>query len=671
MLDEPEVQDTPSGDTGGAPASTEDTSAPQQQSAPAAPEQAQPQPDNSVQTTVPTKADAPTAQPLPSDSPFDRVLQTIAGHPQTISRDAEGNPIRQDVTSRGTLAEHIVAAALLGLAKGAGAKPGPGHIGAGFSEGASAGEQIAGEDRAAQQQRYEQEQQAQIQRYQIAHLNAETSMNAANAQKVGMEALEKSADMNKDAVNSLAASGSIETDANGEPVKLTQSDVLAKIKSGELSAGDQIGMVAGGTLIGGKPQALYVVNKNPNAPVKVTQEQYDKWTVGGVNVPKEVVGQNIPAKSFSTYSNQALGHITSESVLGVLREDAGDNKELAAKIPQSVDVSTPGIGSALKLYQRALIGSKGDPLAALEIVQQNNKQAADILVNAFGGLGTLQELAVQRSVTASQATNPDRAKPNPDAVSAFVKNLPSYQLDAGSKKGDTPISTGLAQEAQNARTQKDFENVQTKAIQLREQNVQKTVGLAQASANRNIATDERVAKQVDELSTKGKDSYATFSGVNNELRENLAAAKNGDEIATAFAKTIGIQNVNNVADLARIPPTEYDKVENAGSVWRQISNAIIKAGNGTANADTFKELYAVADRARDSKYGAYLTSMQTIQKNQAPGKDFYVVSKDGKTVLPLSQALKNGGAGGQVNNGGGNNGSASGSFFGSGTVPAH
>jgi hypothetical protein len=361
-------------------------------------------------------------QPAQSQDPnagaggvFEKVLQTLAGHPNQSGAHYDpdtGKLVATPVTSKASLAGHIVAAAITGMLRGMAAPPGPGHVAQAGNLALEGGIQDRQRQQSLLQADYERQQQAQVQRYQVAHLNAQTALDTANAAAAGIETLQKGKAMNDDAVQQLAASGAIETDASGNPVTMTQSDILAKVKSGELNAGDVIGMQYGGTLIDGKPAALYVVNKDPNAPVKISQDQYDRWTSQGVNVPKEVVGQSIPAKSFSAYTNQALVHQTSDAALATLRHDAGSNKDLLAKLPASVDPTTPGMATALRTFQQALRGTKGDVYSALEATYQKNPQSGQILLDAFGGKDTIGDIANQHSsdVKSAQASEEEDAR---------------------------------------------------------------------------------------------------------------------------------------------------------------------------------------------------------------------------------------------------------------------
>lgn len=412
-----------------------------------------------VTTQPPQQIDTIPSAPLtqkvqdPNGGLFERVLQTIAGNPSQPGAHydtATGQYVATPVTSKPSLAAHIVAAAVTGMLRGMGAPPGPGHVGEAGAIALQGG--IADQQRLREnmQQDYERQTQAQVQKYQVAHLNAQTALDSANAEAAGMGTLERAKAMNDDAVMQLTAGGNIETDPNGNPVTLTKSDILAKVKSGELNAGDTIGMLYGGTLIDDKPNALYVVNKDPNAPVKISQDQFDRWKAAGVSVPPEVVGQSIPAKSFSAYTNQAMVLGTGEAALTTLRHDAGDNKALLAKLPTNIDPDTPGLGTSLRLLQQALRGNKGNIYDAVESVYQKNPQSGNILMNAFGGKDTIADISNEHTSTlkANQASAEEDAR---------QKALLPYKEKDQQFQRDLQTSAQIAQKelSDNLETNKD------------------------------------------------------------------------------------------------------------------------------------------------------------------------------------------------------------------------
>jgi hypothetical protein len=168
-----------------------------QQPAQAPPPQTQQDPltDTIPQQQAPATPQNDTRSQTPSGGGlFETVLQALAGNPQKSGAHYDPNTgqlISQPVTSKGSLAAHIVAGALTGALRGMAAPPGPGHATAGGALALQGG--IADQQRQQQtmQADYERQQQAQVQKYQIAHLNAQTALDSANAASAGMDTLKK------------------------------------------------------------------------------------------------------------------------------------------------------------------------------------------------------------------------------------------------------------------------------------------------------------------------------------------------------------------------------------------------------------------------------------------------------------------------------------------------
>lgn len=92
-----------------------------------------------VSTNQPTQGGTvtPTAPTPSTGGAFESVLSALAGHPRTNYRvDPSSGKMQSDpVTSKASLANHIVAAAIVGMLKGAGVKPGPASLQRAFAAG--------------------------------------------------------------------------------------------------------------------------------------------------------------------------------------------------------------------------------------------------------------------------------------------------------------------------------------------------------------------------------------------------------------------------------------------------------------------------------------------------------------------------------------------------------
>jgi hypothetical protein len=195
-------------------------------------------------------------------------------------------------------------------------------------------------------------------------------------------------------------------------------------------------------------------------------------------------------------------------------------------------------------------------------------------------------------------------------------------------------------------TKDQLDKVSARAERQNSEFLQKKMSENNTEALKQTTHDDAISKQVsdglDDLAWKSKGNYKVSAELNNEFSETLNAVKNGDQVAAAFARTQGIQDVNNVAQLSRIPPTEYASQDEAGSIKRQIANKIAKAGSGTMSPATLAELKGLQTRLQATQYAGYVGSVVNMAGNRGM-KDtsgLLVLSPDGTNNVPLGDAVK-------------------------------
>lgn len=115
--------------------------------------------------------------------------------------------------------------------------------------------------------------------------------------------------------------------------------------------------------------------------------------------------------------------------------------------------------------------------------------------------------------------------------------------------------------------------------------------------------------------TKAGTDYATFSGQMKNLKTQLAAAKTGDEVASAFAPAAVALGSNSFYGTHRFSPTELQVLDNLGSVPRQIDAWFAKHATGTLTPDSLKEFQSLVGRLEDAKSSAYKDTLKVVNKN--------------------------------------------------------
>jgi hypothetical protein len=167
-----------------------------------------------------------------------------------------------------------------------------------------------------------------------------------------------------------------------------------------------------------------------------------------------------------------------------------------------------------------------------------------------------------------------------------------------------------------------------------------------AKALKEQGLDAEVVKdtrdRLDDLSSKGTHNWARSAQIHQNFDSTLARAKSGDEVASQFMKTMGIQDINDVAGLSRISPSEFQAMDQLGSWPRQLVARLQKAGSGTLPSATLKEMAALNKSTEDAEYKTYTTSAAGILMNAGVNdlSKAYVLSKDGGSMVPVSNVYQ-------------------------------
>ena len=536
-----------------------------------------------TQAMMQPQAPAPVQPP----SKFDRIVATLQPQKNIHVDPTTGKMTGDPNYSKGSLAAHIVAGALLGFAAGYGKENGG-------ERGAQIGMQLAQAPYQKAQADYEREQQAQVQKYQNAHLNAETANLAANTRVIGIKALDDITAQNEPVVRSLVDSGNIEADASGNPLPVTKEDLLAGVKSGKYSPGEQLGVQYGKTLVDGESHATYVVVKDPKAPVTVDQATADRWAQNGVSFPKEAVGKPIPMSSYTNYNNQANTRVIGDSTLSVLRQDAGSNADLLKKIPATIDTSIPGMNTALKLYSQYLLGAKMDPIEAMHALStdKSGPGSSRLLTQAFGGLSTLQALSDQRGVNKVAADEKAKAAAGLPAKEADQK----FQADEGAKNRNA-ARTATIEAEQGKKTAADIEKLDS--------------------------------------------AYQDTVRQGNNIRQGVAAAKDKDALASALLPLEGALFVTTANGNKRINTTEIEGIKLAGSTKDRIEAWVNGKISGDVVPDDIKQgMLAMVNQYQKNAYTRYQQGVDSAtarnKGNVAP------VNYDGSIGGAIQQGGSNG-----------------------------
>jgi hypothetical protein len=150
----------------------------------------------------------------------------------------------------------------------------------------------------------------------------------------------------------------------------------------------------------------------------------------------------------------------------------------------------------------------------------------------------------------------------------------------------------------------------TPAIQFQQNQENYRATLARAATNANETGKAGIAA----LQKQG-DTYSQFLSTANSLKQSLAAAQNGNEMAAAVAPLQGTLFVTTAEGVKRINQTELQNVAGAGSLIQRIDGALGKQEGKGPLSDTLKnDMAQLVDLYTKSKFDVYQKQAAYTQK---------------------------------------------------------
>ncbi len=368
------------------------------------------------------------------------VAETLAGGPRYTERvDDQGNRILTKVPLSGreigwAIAMEAISGGLAGLAAGRGRGAGAAGL-AGMNSVASQRLQAQQRQDEKVQQDYANRSASIARKAQIFEVNSRTLLNTAEAEKYGSDAIDKLVEINR-------ASGVLDIDPSnlensGQP--MTQQELMDAMKSGKVNGTDQLGPIVGRVEVTDKDgnkhwEATHLVVKDPNSPVTLTQEMWDRYSAAHVpGFPPTKVAQGVEVKlSTIQRANEIVAsHTLADYRLQDIRQVLAGTP-YADKVPASVDFSKPGVETAMQRFQKyvshsdqhgmdvyeslqSMGASKRDPRTG-QMQPNGDAKYVDQVAAAFGGWSTLEavhnQLAANKKVATEFSVIDSEAKAN-------------------------------------------------------------------------------------------------------------------------------------------------------------------------------------------------------------------------------------------------------------------
>lgn len=169
---------------------------------------------------------------------------------------------------------------------------------------------------------------------------------------------------------------------------------------------------------------------------------------------------------------------------------------------------------------------------------------------------------------------------------------------------------------------------------------QKLAFLNKSLAMQNMLAEHAV-NSVNDAFINPQHGYSQTLATANAVKANVAAAKNGDELAASLTPLMTALGVTSYAGTHRINQNEINAAgPMAGSIFREINARLDKALQGGIQPDTAEETSKLMDRLLDSKYELAVAGASVAARNgNVQPSQISVMDKKGN-ITTLDQAQK-------------------------------
>jgi hypothetical protein len=224
----------------------------------------------------------------------------------------------------------------------------------------------------------------------------------------------------------------------------------------------------------------------------------------------------------------------------------------------------------------------------------------------------------------------------PGAVAAIQAKM----RDPATDKADIPRLQALIPQAVAAQQQAQQNKV----------DIAKAEGWARANVELQVkrGSNAALAQVPPELiapataaATKAGTEYAAVASQLGNVKNLLAAAKNGDEVASAFAPIAAALGSNAFYGTHRLAPSEVQALgPQLGSVARELNTWFDKHATGTLAPDSIKEFNGLVDRLGSAAEDKYTNALSVANQNY--GSTFKPVTMQSRPTEPTKPAIPQG-----------------------------
>jgi hypothetical protein len=253
-----------------------------------------------------------------------------------------------------------------------------------------------------------------------------------------------------------------------------------------------------------------------------------------------------------------------------------------------------------------------------------------------------QEIAAEKAAGTQLSPQITDQYPGDDAARVYASHFALGSVLA--KEATEKTQAAARQQQANAATQQAgtaAQRLQAELPALGGQVTPKDIYVQQQENYRSLLG--RQATQSNELQRQGiqnlqkqSDAYTQFLGTANSLKQSLAAAKTGNEMAAAVAPLQGTLFITTSEGVKRINQTELEGVAGAGSLAQRIEGALGKqTGKGPLSDQLKNDMANLVDLYTQAKYGSYEKQAQYTQKLHGLDPDKTPILDQGGNIAGL------------------------------------
>ncbi len=236
----------------------------------------------------------------------------------------------------------------------------------------------------------------------------------------------------------------------------------------------------------------------------------------------------------------------------------------------------------------------------------------------FTALKQLNDLTDQRDKEAKADLERAEASQYAPLDSNTVRDFTSTTLPSYSHL-EPAQRNGLAKEAQDAKTRKDFEAVQNKALQLETNGLNKSIAEQNLKANKDATVKSELGKKgLEEINKTWTDPQHGFTQVQAQAemtKDSIQAGANGNGLATSLTPTMVVLGVNNFGQTHRISPAEAAAAGAPGGLAERFNAWLTKASSGKLSPQLAAEGQAIMDNLIVSAHRKAITNTRVIAGN--------------------------------------------------------